>query len=193
MQTSIYSLLTSIDINYTRILQAILNKSWRQHPTKQQLYSHLLPITKTIQISWTRHAGLCWRSKYELRSDILLWAPAHRPAKVGQPARTYIQELCANAGYSLEDLPGAMDDRDGLWKRVGEICASIAIWWWWWFEYARPWFWSLSILQFNCLISECHKVLVMGYSMRLELTLIFSLNGLWLVRRFYRGVIHPLS
>ena len=29
------------DGNYTRMLQAILNKSWRQHPTKQQLYSHL--------------------------------------------------------------------------------------------------------------------------------------------------------
>ena len=31
--------------NYTRMLQAIPNKSWRQHPTKQQLYGHLPPIT----------------------------------------------------------------------------------------------------------------------------------------------------
>ena len=43
--------------NYTRMLQAILNKSWRQHPTKQQLYGHLPPITKTIQVRQTRHAG----------------------------------------------------------------------------------------------------------------------------------------
>ena len=28
------------DGNCTRMLQAILNKSWRQHPTKQQLYGH---------------------------------------------------------------------------------------------------------------------------------------------------------
>ena len=34
--------------NYTRMLRAILNKSWRQHPTKHKLYGHLLPITKTI-------------------------------------------------------------------------------------------------------------------------------------------------
>ena len=27
----------------------IFNKSWKQHPMKQQLYSHLLPISKTIQ------------------------------------------------------------------------------------------------------------------------------------------------
>ena len=38
-----------LDSNYTRMLQAILNKSWRQHLTKQQLYGHLPPITKTIQ------------------------------------------------------------------------------------------------------------------------------------------------
>ena len=46
-----------LDGNYTRMLRAILNKSWRQHPTKQQLYGHLPPITKAIKIRWTRHAG----------------------------------------------------------------------------------------------------------------------------------------
>ena len=39
-----------LDGNYTRTLQAILNKSWRQHPTKQQLYGHLPPILKTIKV-----------------------------------------------------------------------------------------------------------------------------------------------
>ena len=32
-----------LDGNYTRMLWAILNKSWRQHPTKHQLYGHLPP------------------------------------------------------------------------------------------------------------------------------------------------------
>ena len=39
-----------LDSNYTRMLQTQLDKSWRQHPTKQQLYGNLLPIMKTIQI-----------------------------------------------------------------------------------------------------------------------------------------------
>ena len=38
-----------LDGNYTRMLQAILNKSWKQHPTKPQLYEYLPPISKTIQ------------------------------------------------------------------------------------------------------------------------------------------------
>ena len=45
-----------LDGNYTRMLRAILNKSWRQHPTRHQLYGHLPPITKTTQARRTRHA-----------------------------------------------------------------------------------------------------------------------------------------
>ena len=39
-----------LDGNYTRMLRAILNKSWKQHPTKQQLYGHLPPITKILKL-----------------------------------------------------------------------------------------------------------------------------------------------
>ena len=62
-----------LDGNYTRMLRAILNKSWRQHPTRHQLYGHLPPITKTIQVRRTRHAGHRWRSRDELIRDVLLW------------------------------------------------------------------------------------------------------------------------
>ena len=62
-----------LDGNYTRMLRAELNKSWRQHPTRLQLYGHLPPITKTIQVRRTRHAGHCWRSKDELISDVHTW------------------------------------------------------------------------------------------------------------------------
>ena len=102
-----------LDGNYTRMLQEILSKSWRQHPTKQQLYSHLPPIMKTIQVRWTRHAGHCWRSKDKLISNILLWTPSHGQAKAWQPSKTYIQQLSADTGYSFEDHSGAMDNRDG--------------------------------------------------------------------------------
>ena len=78
-----------LDGNYTRMLRAILNKSWRQHPTRHQLYGHLPPITKTIQVRRTRHAGHCWRSRDELIRDVLLWTPTHGRAKAGRPARTF--------------------------------------------------------------------------------------------------------
>ena len=90
--------LEKLDGNYTKMLRAILNKSWGQHPARCQLYGYLPPITKTI-----------WRSKDELISDVLQWNPVYGPAKVGRPARTYIQLLCEDTGCSPEDLPEAMN------------------------------------------------------------------------------------
>ena len=122
-----------LDGNYTRMLRAILNKSWRQHPTRHQLYGHLPPITKTIQVRRTRHAGHCWRSRDELIRDVLLWIPTHGRAKAGRPARTYIQQLCEDTGCCPEDLPRAMNDREEWRKRVRDIRAASTIWWWWWY------------------------------------------------------------
>ena len=121
-----------LDGNYTRMLRAILNKSWQQHPKRHQLYGHLPPITKTIQVRRTRHAGHCWRSRDELIRDVLLWIPTHGHAKAGRPARTYIQQLCEDTGCCPEDLPRAMNDREEWRERVRDIRATSTIWWWWW-------------------------------------------------------------
>ena len=98
----------------------------RQHPTRHQLYGHLPPITKTIQVRRTRHAGHCWRSRDELIRDVLLWTPTHGCAKAGRPARTYIQQLCEDMGCCPEDLPRAMNDREEWRERVRDICAISA-------------------------------------------------------------------
>ena len=122
--------------NYTRMLRAILNKSWRQHPTRHQLYVHLPPITKTIQVRRTRHAGHCWRSRDELISDELLWTPTHGRAKAGRPARTYIQQLREDTGCWPEDLPEAMNDREKWRERGSDIRATSMTWWWgWWYSF----------------------------------------------------------
>ena len=110
-----------LDGNYTRMQRAILNKSWRQHPTRHQLYGHLPPITKTIQVRRTRHAGHCWRSRDGLIRDVLLWTPTHGRAKAGRPARTYIQQLCEDTGCCPEDLP-----REEWRERVRDIRATSA-------------------------------------------------------------------
>ena len=117
-----WTLTKRLDGNYTRMLRAIL--SWRQHPTRHQLYGHLPPITKTIQVRRPRHAGHCWRSRDELIRDVLLWTPTHGRAKAGRPARTYTQLLCEDTGCCPEDLPRAMNDREEWQERVRDIRAT---------------------------------------------------------------------
>ena len=125
-----------LDSNYTRMLKAILNKSWRQHHTKRQLYGHLPPTMKTFQVRRTRHAEHCWRSRDELISDAHLWTPSHGRAKAGWPGWTYIQQLCADTGCNREDLPEAMDDREG-WRESGRVIRADGMTWWRW--------WSINI------------------------------------------------
>ena len=149
-----------LDGNYTRMLRAILNKSWRQHPTRRQLYGHLPPITKTIQVRRARHAGHCWRSKDELVSDVLLWTPTYGQAKAGRPARTYIQQLCEDTGCKSEDLPEAMNDREKWREMVKDIRAGGTTWWWWWVVVIQI-TWHLVLVRRRLVlksmqITDCH-------------------------------------
>ena len=117
-----------LDGNYTRMQRAILNKSWQQHPTRHQLYGHLPPITKTIQVRRTRHAGTLLEKQRWTHKRCTFMDPH---AKAGRPARTYIQQLCEDTGCCPEDLSWAMNDREEWRERVRDIRATSAIWWWW--------------------------------------------------------------
>ena len=128
-----------LDGNYTRMLRAILNKSWQQHSTRRQLYGQLSPVTKTIQARRTRHAGHCWRSKDEIVSDVLLWTPAYGRSKAERPARKYIQQLCDDTGCNPEYLPEAMNDWETWRERVRDIRASRTTGWWWFVFDSNAW------------------------------------------------------
>ena len=161
------------------MLRAILNKSWRQHPTRHQLYGHLPPITKTIQVRWTRHAGHCWRSKDKLISDVLLWTPAYGQAKAGRPARTYIQQLFEDMGCNPEYLPEAMNNREKWRERVKDIRAGGTTWWWWWVLS------SFNFLHNSQLINFPHQVVSSwqpSLLMRLIVSSLSPHNLHWLFR-----------
>ena len=107
--------------NYSKMLRAILNKSWRQHPTKQQLYGHLPPITKTIKIRQNIHAGDCWRSWKELIS-------------VDEQRQDDLVEPTYSSSVPIRDV--ALKTCRKQWKigRAGEvrdIRADGVTWWWW--------------------------------------------------------------
>ena len=57
------SLEKRLDGAYTRMLRAVLNISWRQHPSKSDLYGDLPCISETLRDRRLRFAGHCYRSK----------------------------------------------------------------------------------------------------------------------------------
>ena len=106
-----------LDGNYTRMLLAILNKSWKQHHTKHQLYGHLPPITKTIKIWGTKHEWLCWSSRGRAHK----WCTPMDPFTWPSKSRATGANLCFDTECSPEDLPEAMNDR--------EECQGYPCWW----------------------------------------------------------------
>ena len=82
-------------------------------------YSSSVPLRdvtlKIYREQWTIERG-GERGSYDWYRN--LWTPSHGRAKPGQPAQTYMQQLCANTRFNPEDLPGATDDREGWWERV---------------------------------------------------------------------------
>ena len=84
-----------VDVNYSRILQAILNKPCEKHPMKQQLYDHLPPISKKHPVRRTRYTGHCCRSKNELIEVMFFYGPLHTdvPALADQQALIYISSM----------------------------------------------------------------------------------------------------
>ena len=111
--------LTGKEINPTYVLTT----PPPMHVFNLAAYGHLPPITKTIQVRRTRHAGHCWRSKDELISDVILWTPTYGQAKARRPARTYIQQLCEDTGCNPEDLLEAMK----IIGRSGERGSGISV------------------------------------------------------------------
>lgn len=79
------------DGTYTRMLRAILNISWREHPTKEQLYGPIPAISKILREHQMRFAGHCWRARQELASELLMWSPTHGTSRAGRPKMNYIE------------------------------------------------------------------------------------------------------
>ena len=81
--------------NCTRMLRAILNKSWKQPPTKQQMYHHLLPISKNHPSKTNKICGILLEKQgrtYKWRSSL---DPLHMDVQVlvYQPKLIYISSV----------------------------------------------------------------------------------------------------
>ena len=105
---------------YCIMLRDILNKSWKQLNKTTAIRSLTFHL-KNHSSKTNKTCRTLLEKVYEFISNVLLWTLNHGRASVGRPARTYLYQLCTDAGCSLEVLPGAIDDRDGWRERVRDI------------------------------------------------------------------------
>ena len=79
--------------NYTRMLRAILNRSWKDHPNIKEIYWNIPDICTSIRQQRLRFSGHCWITKLELASDVMIWQPTH-----GKRKRSNSQDIRRSAG-----------------------------------------------------------------------------------------------
>ena len=78
------------------------NLSWKNHPTKAEIYGELPPISKTVAQRRTRFVGHYFRAKDQVISDLLLWRlPCSRR---GNRPLTYPDILARDTGLVLNEL-----------------------------------------------------------------------------------------
>ena len=87
------------------------------YPVYICVFLHESADDNATQIRRSRYVRHGWLSKNEIISDVLWWTSTHGHTSTDQPAKTFIHKVCADIGCSLEDLPGAMNDRDGWSER----------------------------------------------------------------------------
>ena len=61
--TLIKSLEKRLNANYTRMLRAILNISWKDHLNNKDIYGNIPDICTSIRQQRLHFSGHCWRSK----------------------------------------------------------------------------------------------------------------------------------
>ena len=104
-----------LDRNHTMMLHAVLNKSWKQHSTKQNLPFHK-PSNKNMLSTIGEVKSNSWVTYY--------YELLH--TSVGWQAKTYIHQLCTDTGCHLEDLKKVMTNKDEWWG----ICTVGKPWRW---------------------------------------------------------------
>lgn len=113
-----------LDGTYTRLLMRVKNLSWKQHPTKAQIYQDLQPVSALVKARRIRFAGHCLRSDNEIISSLILW----KPIPVGTRSRrlTFSDVISRDTGICKLDLETAMRDRE-YWREVVKSVISTVV------------------------------------------------------------------
>ena len=112
-----------VDGTYTRLLMRIKNISWKQHPTKQQIYNNLPQVSKIIKRRLLQFAGYCLRASKEMASNFVLW----KPNSTGNSCNlTYPDVISRDTGIDFNDLGSAMGDRE-VWGSLVKSMTSTEV------------------------------------------------------------------
>ena len=98
-------------------------RHWKHHKNDRECLRKATNVWRSFAIitnSW-RAAFVSPLAIYSLRS------PCNGHTSIGRPMRTYIDQLCVDVGCLPEDLPDALQDRNGWRQKVMSVLVMMII------------------------------------------------------------------
>ena len=113
-----------LDGTYTRLLMRVKNLSWKHHPSKQQIYGDLPPVSSLVKSKRVQFAGHCLRASSEIISPVILY----KSHPIGRRSRklNYIDTIVRDTGLLEQDLKPSMLDRE-CWRKVVSSIFSTTV------------------------------------------------------------------
>ena len=111
-----------LDGIYTRLLMRVQNLSWKNHPTKQQIYRNIPSVSPTIKARRVQFAGHCCRAENEVISTLLLWKPSQSRGR----SLSYPAVISRDTGIMEQDLGKVMMDRE-VWRSIVNSITSTKV------------------------------------------------------------------
>ena len=94
------------------MLRKVLNISWKQHLTNQELCGTLPPVSNIIRQRRLKFAGHSVREEDQSVSELVLWEPTHGTKKKGGQPKTFVDVLREYTGCkNTEEIRRYMKDR----------------------------------------------------------------------------------
>ena len=136
--------------NARSCIEQILEATTQKTAAVQPASTHLKKLSK-LDVQDMQDTAVKIRTNHK---RCYLHGPLHTDMQVlGDLLEPIYNMLCTDTGGSLEDLPGAMDNKDKCWERVREIRARGIWWWWWWWWFNQTEEWKVMLMKrLECLM-----------------------------------------
>ena len=87
--------------------------SWKNHPTKQQIYGNIPSVSTSVGARRVQFAGHCCRAENEVISTLLLWKPSQSRGR----SLSYPALISRDTGIMEKDLGKVMMARE-VWRSL---------------------------------------------------------------------------
>jgi len=109
-----------LDGCYTRMLRMVMNITWMDRMTNEDLYGNLPRISNKIRKRRLRLAGHCVRHSELEVSNLVLWEPTQGKFSRGSQRLTYVDRIRKDTGLqTTAELKTLMKDKC-VWRARGD-------------------------------------------------------------------------